>query len=783
MSERIERGRLAPGVGLPGAVIDAELRLQSADAAFCRLLGLNAAEILGRGVEELGRGRWDGTGLRSALAPLAMGPPVPDTPPLDLRLEPMLLGVGIPALWLQAQREDAAVGRGIRLWIRSPVEPVGAAPDAVAAAAPASPAPAGAAAGTGPAPEMLGRESYLLQLLMQAVPDPIFIKDRQLRFVQANHALGRKLGLSDSRQALGKTDADFFTPELADAFRARDDRVLTQGEAIVNWEQREVWRDGRATWALVTELPLRGADGEIAGLLGIVRDISDRRQAQEALLASERMYRSLFERSLCGVFLSTPQGRLLDVNDAFTAMMGYDSRAELLAHPAADLYFGPADRALHVEQLRRQGSVTNFEVRFRRKDGGEIWVLENTGLIRDERGEELLQGTVIDITERRQLEARLRESMKMEAVGKLAGGVAHDFNNLLTVISGQCEMLAMQAEPAARQQERLEAISAAAQRAAGLTRQLLAFGRQLPVSLEPVDLNACVRSCWPLLRSVMGEGVEIQLDLSPGLDWVQGDRREIEQALVHLAGNARSAMPEGGSLRVSTFNRELASGQREGARALVPGRYAVVALADSGVGMAPEVQARIFEPFYTTQEVGRGSGLGLAGILGMAQLSGGDLRVRSAPGQGATFEIWLPARSAPEAVAAARPTVLCLQPDANLRAALRAALEQGGYTVLEAATPEQALEQARVNPLPIHLLFVEPGGASGEGWNLCRQMRGLRPEIRFLAITAFAERLAAAQTASELGAHLLLKPFTPDGVVDRVREILGAAPALHSARL
>ncbi len=772
--EMTEPGRRAVGLSWPAAVMDGELRVRSADTAFCCALGLAAGAIVGRGVEELGRGRWDGAGLRSALAPLLIGPAVAAAPPLDLRLEPMLLGVGVPALWLQAQREEGPEQPQIRLWLRSPVRTSGEAP----AAEPelTEPPPAEHAGLPGPtAPEMLGRESYLLQLLLEAVPDTIFIKDRRLRFMQVNHSLLRKLGLADASEALGKTDVDFFTPVQAEAFRARDEQVLIQGEAIVNWEQRELWQDGRESWALVTELPLRDEQGEIVGLLGIVRDISDRRSAEEALLASERMYRSLFERSLCGVFLSTPEGRLLDANQAFVRMMGYDSRAELVSRPVSELYFRAEDRAAFLELLRRDGAVTNIEARLRRSDGGEIWVLENTQLLLDERGEELLQGTVIDITERRQLESRLREGQKMEAVGRLAGGVAHDFNNLLTVIAGQCEMLEMQVEPAAQQRERVEAIRHAAQRAAALTRQLLAFGRQLPIALEAVDLNACVRAAWPLLRSLTGEGVVVELDLSAQLDWVQADRREVEQALLHLAGNARAAMPEGGRLLVRTYSRELRLADEERGR-LAPGRYAVLALRDTGVGIAPEVQARIFEPFFTTQEVGRGSGLGLAGILGMAHLSGGDVRVRSAPGAGATFEIWLPSRPAP-AAATAPPTVLCLQPDANLRAVLRAALEGAGYVVLEAAAPDVALEHCRLHPRPIHLLFAEPAGAGGSGWDLCRQVRGLRPEIRLLAITAFAERLTAAQTASELGAHLLLKPFTPEAVLDRVREILGPVPA------
>lgn len=758
---------------MPAAVLDAELRLQSADASFCRALGWDAPSAAGRYVEELGQGRWDGTVLRPALAALAAGPVSADAPPLDLRLEPMLLGVGVAPLWLRAQRTESARGPEIKLWL--PAAPPGPAPRPTVMEPPA-PEPVRPRDGGPEEPAaadalgMLGRESYLLHLLMEAVPDVIFIKDRESRFVQANHALTRKLGLPSPDAAIGKTDHDFFAPDLAEAFRQRDELVLIHGQAVVNWEQREVWHDGSETWALVTELPLRDTQGNIVGLLGLTRDITERRRAQEALEASERMYRSLFESGLCGAFLTSAAGRILDCNDAFVRILGYGAREEVLALPAAQLFFHTDERARYVERVRREGSLANVELRLRRRDGSEVWVLENIALVREDKGEELLQGTLIDITERRQLEARVREGQKMEAVGRLAGGVAHDFNNLLTVITGQCEMLELQAEPGAASNPRVTAIRAAAQRAAALTRQLLAFGRQLPVVLAAVDLNACVRGTADLLRSMMGDTVVVEIELAAQLDAVQADRREMEQALLHLAGNARAAMPRGGRLTVRTFDAVL-DAESAGRGHLAPGRYAVLAVGDSGVGIAPEMQARIFEPFFTTHEVGHGSGLGLAGIHGMAQLSGGDVRLRSTPGQGSTFEIWLPSLPAPEA--AAPPTVLCVQPDTNLRALLREVLAGAGYVVLEAGEAAEALAHCQLHPRPIHLLFGELGGAA-EGWELAQQVRELRPEIQLLAITAFADRLAAAQTASRMGAYLLLKPFTPEAVLDRVREILGA---------
>ncbi|MGH9542830.1 MAG: PAS domain S-box protein [Terriglobales bacterium] len=777
-----------------GAVLDEGLVVLAASPAFCALLQLEPLAVLGRPVEKLGQGQWDFSALRSGLSrllPAAGGHGNGNgngnghgngaaTEVADFQIEPMLLGVGLPLLWLRAQALEASAAPGrILLWIHAP------APPALPEPAPAASAEIAASS----AASVLADEAYLLKLLLETVPDTIFIKDREGRFLQGNQALAAKLGVSSMQEVIGKNDADFFSPDVARIFHARERAIIETGQPVMNQEQREVWDDGHVSWALLIELPLRDANGEIVGTFGITRDITDRHRAEEALRASERRYRALFERNLCGVFRSTVDGRMLDCNDAFATMFGCANREDALARPALEFHLDSESRAKFIDDLRRTGSQANCELLARRVDGREIWTLHNAALVRDENGQEFVEGTIIDITDRRQLEDRLRQAHKMEAVARLAGGIAHDFNNLLTVISGQCEMLLLGSDDGDRRRERVEAIRRAGDRAAGLTRQLLTFSRQLPVSLQSVDLNDCVRHSLGVLRDLLGAEHEMALSLAPDLDSVRGDPGEIEQILMSLAANAHEAMPRRGTFTINTRNFELHADAGE-RTPLAPGRYVVLAVTDTGVGIPLELQSRIFEPFFTTKPVGKGSGLGLAGVYGMVKLSGGEVRVRSAPGQGATFEIWLPSYAPVPAPAAAAPapvaepapapaprTVLLVEDEDGVRSVVKETLEVAGFRVLEASMWQEAIAHCRDHQGPIDLLLTDVVMPEVNGWKLAEQIRSLRPESKLLLISGYAERVIAAQTASGLGANLLLKPFTPEAILSRVREILSLGPA------
>ena len=364
------------------------------------------------------------------------------------------------------------------------------------------------------------------------------------------------------------------------------------------------------------------------------RERMNRTDAEEGLRASEGRYRRLFERNLAGVFRSTLDGRILDCNEALAHIFGYERPEELMGRPAADLYIDPAQRGVFLDRIRAERTLIGFETTLRKKDGSPVSILENVTLLGPETGESgTLEGTMIDITERKRLEEQFRQAQKMEAIGRLAGGVAHDFNNILTAILGYSDLLGASLSASNPLREEVEEIRKAAERAAALTRQLLAFGRRQVLILEVLDLNLLVREMERMLRRVIGEDIEIRTRYDPELGRVRADRGQLEQVLINLIINARDAMPSGGTITIETGNAEL-DGHHLPA--------VMLAVGDTGCGMDAETRAHIFEPFYTTKEKGKGTGLGLATVYGIVEQSGGHVRVSSEPGRGATFRVFLP---------------------------------------------------------------------------------------------------------------------------------------------
>ncbi len=381
---------------------------------------------------------------------------------------------------------------------------------------------------------------------------------------------------------------------------------------------------------------------------------------------------------------------------------------------------------------------------------------------------------------------QLIQAQKMEAVGLLAGGVAHDFNNLLTVILGRSQVVLGRLPADARVRADFDLIVKTAERAAALTRQLLAFSRKQVLQRRVIDLNALVGGIEPILRRLAGEHVTLVTRLDPDLGCVDADAAQLEQVLLNLAVNARDAMPNGGLLLLQSANVELdaAAAGRLGARA---GAYVVLAVTDTGVGMDAATQARLFEPFFTTKEPGRGTGLGLATVYGIVQQHGGHVAVESAPGQGTTFRIYLPrgpaarpaaepARPAPEEVAVrgGSETILVAEDEDGVRQFAAETLRERGYQVLEAADGRTALEMAEHHPGPIHLLLTDVVMPQLNGWELGRELAARRPQTKVLYMTGYTEITARHDGSIEPGEFLLQKPFTPLTLARRVRDVLDA---------
>jgi len=383
-----------------------------------------------------------------------------------------------------------------------------------------------------------------------------------------------------------------------------------------------------------------------------------------------------------------------------------------------------------------------------------------------------------DATERRALEEQLLHAQKMEAIGRLAGGVAHDFNNVLTVILSCADLLASDIAP---DNPEVEEIRQAARRAAGLTRQLLAFSRRQILEPRVLDLNEVLGNLEKMIRRIVGEDIDVRVSLAPDLGSVRADPGQIEQVVMNLVVNARDAMPRGGKLVLETANVDLdASWAREHV-GVSPGRYVMLAVRDTGVGMDAGTRARIFEPFFTTKERGKGTGLGLSTVHGIVKQSGGEIDVCSELGRGTTFHIYLPrvdeppekprARRATGDLVRGTETILLVEDEASLLAVVKRQLDGLGYRVLEAASGEEALEIAREHT-PIHALITDMVLPGIHGLDLANAVRALHPGIRVLCMSGYTDRTLGEQAFQEEGGAFLQKPFTPTALATKLRELL-----------
>jgi nitrogen-specific signal transduction histidine kinase/CheY-like chemotaxis protein len=388
------------------------------------------------------------------------------------------------------------------------------------------------------------------------------------------------------------------------------------------------------------------------------------------------------------------------------------------------------------------------------------------------------------VTERKHLEEQFRQAQKMEAVGRLAGGVAHDFNNMLTLILGYSDLMLQTLAPASPQFTALGEIKRAAERAAALTRQLLAFSRKQVIAPRVLDVNALVANMDKMLRPLIGEDVELVTALGPGAGPVRADVGQLEQVLVNLAVNARDAMPQGGRLTIATANVELDEACARTHLDVRPGPYLCLTVQDTGCGMDEEVLAHLFEPFFTTKEVGKGTGLGLSTAYAIVRQTGGHIDVTSAPGQGTTFRIYLPratgpvepdpAAGSPGEASGAAQTILVVEDEETVRALVGTVLRQHGYTVLEAADAGAALQLGAEHPGPVHLLVTDVVMPRVSGHQLAQRLQALRPGLKVLYLSGHTEDAILRAGVREAEISFLPKPFTPEDLARKVRDVLAS---------
>ena len=527
-----------------------------------------------------------------------------------------------------------------------------------------------------------------------------------------------------------------------------------------------------------SEEALRRSHGELAERMD---------QRTRDLEVSERRLQTIIDTEPACVKLVSADGRLLDMNPAGLAMIGARDVTQVRGRPVIDLVH-PDDRARFLDMHQRAcaGPAGRLEFRIIGFTGQEIWVDSHCvpfDIPNDAGGKETAVLSVTsDITERKRLEDELRQSQKMEAIGLLAGGIAHDFNNLLTAIAGNTDLVLLSLGEDDPRRADLEEVAKAADRAAALTRQLLAVSRRQMLQPTVIDLNEMVDDVQKLLRRTIPETIDLQLDMTP-VDSIRADRGQIEQVLLNLAINAGDAMPSGGTLRLSTTTVDLDHARTVGRASMPAGRYVRLAMSDTGTGIPREAQARIFEPFFTTKGRDKGTGLGLAIVYGIVKQSGGFIWVESEVGRGTTFEIYLPVVDEPTRTSAPKPsrlptgrgsqTILLAEDDAAVRRFARDVLRSHGYKVLDASDGDEALEIARRYSEPIHALVTDVVMPGLSGRDLAVRLTADRPDVRVIYTSGYTENVML-RAGFEHGLTLLAKPFLPADLLRIVNDTLTA---------
>ena len=505
---------------------------------------------------------------------------------------------------------------------------------------------------------------------------------------------------------------------------------------------------------------------------------------EQATRRSEARYRSLVQSSVYGIYRSSLDGKFLDVNAALITMLGYGSAEEVLSLDPQTQVFAQAEEHTRLfEEFRRTGRLDGMEVKWKRKDGSAITVrISGRAVSSADEPADVLEAIAEDVTDRRLLEDQFRQAQKMEAVGRLAGGVAHDFNNLLMVISGYTEVILSKLEVDHPLHEKGRAIQQAADRATTLTRQLLAFSRKQLLELKVVDVNTIVEDMERLLRPLIGENIELITRLASEAGHTRADAGQLEQVLMNLVVNAKDAMPDGGKIIIQTQNINADEGHRRGPTFIRPGSYVLLSVTDTGMGMDKETQSRIFEPFFTTKELGKGTGLGLSTVYGIVKQSGGYVLVQSEVGHGSTFQIYLPRveeaapshdAPAPHAAAGGNETVLLVEDEDSVRGLVRDTLVGKGYRVVEAANGEAGLEMAAQYQDQIDLVITDVVMPGMGGREMVTRLSKTHPHIKVLYLSGYTEDTVVAEGDAEGGTAFLQKPFTLLHLSRKVREVLG----------
>jgi PAS domain S-box-containing protein len=637
--------------------------------------------------------------------------------------------------------------------------------------------------------ELVDRE-VLFHLISENAADMIAVVDmdgkRIFNSVSYQKVLGysqEELQASSSFEQIHPEDRERVKNAAAEARRTGVGKTL---------EYRLRHKNG--AWLVLesTSSVIQDTDGKPEKLIIVNRDVTERKRAEETLRRLETGFRSVVEDAPYGIYRANTAGRFLQVNPALQKMLGYESTEELLSKDLPTEIFGHSEEYQRLtELLTRTEEIKDLEMEWKRKDTTPITVRCSGRRVADENGAlAYFEAFAEDVTEKRILERQLRMAQKMEAIGRLSGGIAHDFNNLLGVIIGYSRVLKRELGANNPQAEHALEIEKAGQRAASLTKQLLAFSRQQVLSPAVLNLNTLAADMEKMLPQLLGEDIEVSLLLDPELGNVKADQSQIEQVIMNLAVNARDAMPMGGKLKIETSNVELDQTYVRSHPGSKLGSFVLLAVTDTGTGMDPATLTHIFEPFFTTKELGKGTGLGLATVYGIVKQSNGYIGLESTVGKGTSFQIYLPRHAgqpvvddlkieSPENLRGTE-TILLVEDSEPLRKLAKTFLESRGFRVLSAESGEDALQVAARFGGAFDLLLTDVVMPGINGRILAENLLLRQPGMKVLYMSGYTDSFIAGHGVLDPGIHLLHKPFIEEVLIRKVREVIdgGKSPAL-----
>lgn len=617
-------------------------------------------------------------------------------------------------------------------------------------------------------------------------PDTMVCVGHDGRFINVNDAFCRSVGYS-REELLSMTVHDIDPDYSAEVWPEFWKRLKQSGS--LTFESCHRTKEGKVFPVEITANFFEYNGNEYH--CGFARDITERKRPEEALRTSQERFRQLFDGAPIGYHEIDSEGRITRVNRTESEMLGYTPE-EMLGQPVWK-FNDEEETSRHTVLAKFAGTIPpgrSFERTYRRKDGATFPVIIEDRPLRDSEGRIIgIRSTIQDITERKRgeeematLQEQLRQSQKMEAIGRLAGGIVHDFNNLLTVIRGYSQLSLMELKEGDHLKGNLEEVKRATERASDLIRQLLAFSRRQTMEVRVLDLNILLQNLNKMLRRVIGEDIELVTRLADDLGRVKVDPGQIEQVIMNLTVNARDAMIEGGKLTIETANVELDEEYARRHVAVSPGRYVMLSVSDTGVGITPEVRERIFEPFFTTKKGGEGTGLGLSTVYGIVKQSEGNIWIYSEPEKGTTFKIYLPLVNEPleekkervvkEVSPRGNETILAVEDDEVVRKLAVRILREQGYRVLEASQGVDAFLICEEHKGPIHLLVTDVVMPKMSGRELAERITSIRQEVKVLYMSGYPDDTIAHHGILNEGTNYIQKPFTLEGLARKVRGVL-----------